>query len=47
MHFEVVTDKQIYSYSTLISAYKMQERLLSLGIASVVKCVHKMRALKR
>ena len=45
MHYEVITDKQIYSYEKYSAALRMFQTLQSFGIDCVLKRVYKARAL--
>ena len=43
MHYEIVTDKRIYSYATYKQAYEMYKFLLASNIKATLKGVPKVR----
>ena len=47
MHYEVITDKQIYTYQNYSSAKRMYDFLVNSGIKSVLKTVYKKPVFRR
>ena len=47
MHYEVITDKQIYTYQNYSLAKRMYDFLVNSGIKSVLKTVYKKPVFRR